>query len=81
MRSGTGSTAIGALVLAPLVYFLSIGPAVTMCPATSAHLRLGPIDATCRSIEPMLITMYTPLLALRETPLGPALERWIELWR
>lgn len=69
-----------ALVLAPLVYFFSLGPAVAMCPQHSSHLRLGPVDVRCASLEPMLIAIYSPLIALRETPLRPMLDRWVDLW-
>lgn len=68
--SSSAPFAVGALVLVPLVYVLSIGPAAAMCPQRSS----------CPSLMPMLMTLYAPLLALEDTALEPALRRWIELW-
>ena len=81
MRAGTAALLGGlVLVLAPLAYVLSIGPAVAMCPEHSSHIRLGPLDVTCASLEPALIIIYTPLIALRDTVADPALHRYVDLW-
>ncbi len=70
---GSGSFVVAALVLLlllPVVYFLSTGPAIWFCVATG-------MDGA------WLETVYAPLVWLHEScpPLQPYLDGYWELWR
>ena len=70
-RSGAAATmGLVVIVLMPIVYVLSIGPAVWLCHGLS-----------CDSVGPALEVFYAPLRTLRDTAAWPALDWWVRRWR
>jgi hypothetical protein len=68
-----GAALAGAVLFGfVVIYALSIGPVAYVCDSTSDR---------CEAVEPALRVFYAPLIWLHgETPLGRAIEWYVELW-
>ena len=69
-RSGA-AVALAMVILLPILYVLSVGPAVMLVETTGTENELGPI----------LEVFYFPVVWLHEnTPLRGPLDAYVKLW-